>query len=151
MGAYRNYTIIEDVHGLGARNKATADFNAALKTEFDEMTKQQVARAKENEKIEGQRQKAKMKASSTLNKKLTAAGLNPEDASVPSSTQAVIKQIKDQYYECAMNPSEECNQTMAYLETLPKQIADGIGVQKALTQRYNEIGKIPQGEPNSLG
>ncbi len=150
MGAYRNYTIIEDEHGLAARNKAATDFNAALKTEFDEMTKQQVARAKENQKIEGQKQKAKMKASTTLNKKLTEAGLNPQDASAPSSTEAVIKQIKDQYYECAMNPSEECNETMAYLETLPKQIADGIGTQKALTQRYNEIGKIPQGQPNSL-
>ena len=54
--------------------------------------------------------------------------------------------------KCAMNPNEECNETMAYLETLPGLIAGGIQTQTELSKQYAKIGKngAAQGEPNSL-
>ena len=126
---YRDYKIIEDEQGLTARNKATTDFNASIQKEFEGLKKQQIARANENQKIEQKKQKLKMDASNQLNKKLTESGLNPQDPTAPSSTKAVINQIKDQYYACAMNPSEECNEIKQYLLTLPELISAGITTQ----------------------
>ena len=52
--SYRNPTIIQDKYGLAARNKALTDFNTSMSNEFKKLTDAQVARAKENEKIEAQ-------------------------------------------------------------------------------------------------
>ena len=53
--SYRNPTIIQDKYGLAARNKALTDFNTSMSNEFKKLTDAQVARAKENEKIEAKK------------------------------------------------------------------------------------------------
>lgn len=157
--SYRNPTIIQDAQGSLAKAKATkglqdtinSQFKAysdRLTKEFEEDKKKQLAEAKEKAKITEANQTAKNKAQDKLNKLLTESGLN--DATVPSSTEAVIKQLKEMYYECSISDSDECSRKMSVIEQLPQQIAQGVEVQGSLTNTFNEMNKIAPGEPNSL-
>jgi hypothetical protein len=157
--SYRKPTIIQDAKGALAKASATQgmqksindQFNAYSKNlskQFEADKKKQLAEAKEKAKITEANQTAKNKAQDKLNDLLTGAGLN--DASVPSSTEAVIKQLKEVYYECSISDSDECSRKMSVIEQLPKQIAQGIEVQGSLSKTFNEMNKIAPGDPNSL-
>lgn len=147
MGTYSQPSIIQNSRGLANMTAGTTKFNESLKTQFDDIAKRELERAKLNANNLSKIQKDRNKLDAKWDKIVTKANIDDEPI-----VEEALNQMHDKYIEITNKPvkTKEDKKMLRWLENQPDQIANSLSLQNKHKQELIEIQKKEDFSAGSL-
>jgi len=147
MGTYSQPAIIQNSRGLANMTAGATKFNESLKTQFDDIAKRELEKAKLNAKNLSNIQKDRNKLDAKWDKIVTKANIDDEPI-----VEEALNQMHDKYIEITNKQvkTAEDKKMLRWLENQPAQIANSLTLQNKHKQELIEIQKKEDFSAGSL-